>query len=78
MTFAYLASLVLGYLIGSLSVSILLSKYMFHQDVRTMGSGNAGAANAARTYGPVVGALTFFGDFLKGILGSLRRQALRF
>lgn len=70
MTVPYLASLVLGYLIGSLSISILLSKYLFHQDVRTMGSGNAGAANAARTYGPIIGALTFFGDFLKGIIGS--------
>lgn len=70
MTFTYLSCLVLGYLIGSLSVSILISKYLFHQDVRTMGSGNAGAANAARTYGPIVGALTFGGDFLKGIVGS--------
>ena len=44
MTVRYLACLVLGYLIGSLSVSILISKYIFHQDVRTLGSGNAGAA----------------------------------
>ena len=49
MTVTYLACLALGYLIGSLSVSILISKYIFHQDVRTLGSGNAGAANAART-----------------------------
>ena len=47
MTAAYLTCLALGYLIGSLSVSILISKYIFHQDVRTLGSGNAGAANAA-------------------------------
>ena len=61
MTVRYLACLVLGYLIGSLSVSILISKYIFHQDVRTLGSGNAGAANAARTLGPRVGALIYFG-----------------
>ena len=48
MTAAYLACLALGYLIGSLSVSILISKYIFHQDVRTLGSGNAGAANALK------------------------------
>ena len=44
MTVTYLACLALGYLIGSLSVSILISKYIFHQDVRTLGSGIAGAA----------------------------------
>lgn len=71
MTAAYLACLALGYLIGSLSVSILISKYIFHQDVRTLGSGNAGAANAARTLGPRVGALTLLGDFLKGIISML-------
>ena len=71
MTVRYLACLVLGYLIGSLSVSILISKYIFHQDVRTLGSGNAGAANATRTLGPRVGALTLLGDFLKGIISML-------
>ena len=71
MTVRYLACLALGYLIGSLSVSILISKYILHQDVRTLGSGNAGAANAARTLGPRVGALTLLGDFLKGIISLL-------
>ncbi len=71
MTAAYLACLALGYLIGSLSVSILISKYIFHQDVRTLGSGNAGAANAARTLGAGVGLLTLLGDFLKGIISML-------
>ena len=66
MTVRYLACLTLGYLIGSLSVSILISKYILHQDVRTLGSGNPGAANAARTLGPRVGGLTLLGDFLKG------------
>ena len=69
MTAAYLACLALGYLIGSLSVSILISKYIFHQDVRTLGSGNAGAANAARTLGAGVGLLTLLGD-ISMLLGS--------
>ena len=51
---------VLGYLIGSVSVSILLSRYVFHNDVRTHGSGNAGAANVARVMGFGAGALTFW------------------
>ena len=71
MTLKYLLCLVLGYLIGSLSVSILISKHIFHHDVRTLGSGNAGAANAARTLGAGVGALTLLGDFLKGVISML-------
>ena len=76
MSAAYLACLALGYLIGSLSVSILISKYIFHQDVRTLGSGNAGAANAARTLGAGVGLLTLLGDFLKGVISMLLGSCL--
>ena len=68
MTAAYLACLALGYLIGSLSVSILISKYIFHQDVRTLGSGNAGAANAARTLGAGVISM-LLGSCLGGATG---------
>ena len=72
MTAAYLACLALGYLIGSLSVSILISKYIFHQDVRTLGSGNAGAANAARTLGAGVGLLTLLFRYLERRLSYFR------
>ena len=58
----------LGYLLGSLSASILLSRYVFHAYIRTQGSGNAGAANAARVFGLGAGALTFACDFAKTIL----------
>lgn len=57
-----------GYLIGSISVSILLSRFVFGNDVRAQGSGNAGAANVARVLGLGAGALTFLGDFAKGVL----------
>ncbi len=63
-----------GYLIGSCNASILLSR-RGDQDVRSCGSGNAGATNMARTYGWKVGLLTLSLDFMKGIgaawLGSL-------
>ena len=70
MTVTYLACLALGYLIGSLSVSILISKYIFHQDVRTLGSGNAGAANAARTLG-ASDARIMFKHIFPNALGTL-------
>ena len=60
--------ILLGYLLGSLSASILLSRFLFHADIRTQGSGNAGAANAARVFGLGAGALTFACDFAKTIL----------
>lgn len=65
-----------GYLLGSISVSILVSRHIFHQDVRSVGSGNAGASNAARAFGIGAGALTFLGDFTKTLLAMLLGKAL--
>jgi len=63
-----LLSAVLGYLIGSVSLSILLSKKLYGKDIRQSGSGNAGATNAARVYGWGAGFITLGGDFAKGIV----------
>ena len=65
-----------GYLLGSISVSILVTKYIFHADLRQQGSGNAGATNAARVYGLGAGVLTFAGDFVKSILAMLLGRGL--
>ena len=69
------AILVAGYLLGSLSASILLSRTAWGGDVRGHGSGNAGATNMARVYGLGAGFLTLGCDMLKAIaatwLGSL-------
>ena len=56
---------VLGYLLGSLSSSILLSRTAWGGDVRGKGSGNAGATNMARVYGWAAGILTLLCDMLK-------------
>ena len=66
----YALSCVLGYLLGSISISILISRHVFHQDVRQSGSGNAGATNVARVFGLGAGALTFLGDFAKTLLAA--------
>ena len=57
-----------SYLLGSVSISILLSRFLFHDDVRAHGSGNAGATNVARVFGWGAGLVTFAGDFAKGLL----------
>lgn len=63
-----LAIAVGGYLLGSVSLSIFLSKKVFGSDVRSKGSGNAGATNMARVYGMMAGVLTLAADMLKAVL----------
>ncbi len=59
---------IIGYLFGSISVSVIISKIAFKSDVREHGSGNAGATNMARVYGISGGLLVLLGDFLKTII----------
>lgn len=61
-------SAVQAYLLGSIDTGILVSKYLYHDDVRKYGSGAAGMTNMLRTFGKKAAALTAFGDVLKGVL----------
>ena len=60
-----------GYLLGSVSVAVLLTKLLLHTDVRDQGSGNAGATNVARVFGMKAGLLTLLGDMVKTALSGL-------
>ena len=64
---ASILSAAAAYLLGSVSFAIVVSKSLYHQDVRQFGSGNAGMTNILRTYGKKAAALTLAGDFLKGV-----------
>lgn len=57
----------LGYLIGSVNLSIILSKGK-GKDIREMGSGNAGTTNTLRTMGKGAAAMVLLFDVLKGCL----------
>ena len=63
-----LATAAEAYLLGSIDTGILVSKYLYHDDVRNYGSGAAGMTNMLRTFGKKAAALTAFGDVLKGAL----------
>lgn len=62
---------VISYLLGSLSFSIIFTKFFEKKDIRTMGSGNAGATNVLRSVGPKAAICTFIFDFLKGVTSVL-------
>ncbi len=64
----YILAFIAAYLLGSVSIGILLGKSRFKTDVRTQGSGNAGATNVARVFGMNAGLLTFLGDAVKTFL----------
>lgn len=72
---AVLLCIVSAYLIGSINPAIIISQKYFHDDIRTHGSGNAGATNTLRTYGKKTAAIIFALDILKAAvaiaIGSL-------
>lgn len=64
-------SAVMAYLLGSISFSILFTKFFSHKDIRSMGSGNAGTTNVLRSVGAKAAACTFVFDFAKGVVAVL-------
>ena len=60
--------IVAAYLLGSVSFGILFSKLFGLPDPRTVGSGNIGATNIARSGKKLPAILTLLGDALKGWL----------
>jgi len=68
----YLCLLVssIAYLIGSINTSMLVSAF-FGKDVRSEGSGNAGATNTLRVFGKGAAAVVMLGDALKGVIAVL-------
>ena len=67
----YIAVVAIGYLIGSINFSVILSRKMAGFDLREKGSKNAGTTNMLRTVGKKGAALVLFLDILKGIIAVL-------
>ena len=64
----YLIFAIAGYLLGSVSSAVLVSRAMQLPDPRSEGSGNPGATNVLRLGNKVGAGLTLAGDVLKGVL----------
>ena len=62
---------ILGYLFGSISSAVIVSKLFRLDDPRNVGSGNPGATNVLRSGNRIAAVLTLLGDVLKGVLPVL-------
>ena len=65
---------ILGYLFGSISSAVIVSKIFRLGDPREIGSGNPGATNVLRSGNKFAAALTLLGDVLKGVLPVILAQ----
>lgn len=68
---ALLGCLFGAYLIGSINFAVIFARVFLKNDVRELGSGNAGTTNVMRTAGFLPGLLTFVCDALKGFVACL-------
>lgn len=68
---AVLCTVLIGYLLGSISFAVIVSRIYAKDDVRNYGSHNAGMTNVLRVYGVVPAFFTLLGDFGKGILAVM-------
>ena len=62
---------VVGYALGNFATGVIVSKLLFHSDIRASGSGNTGATNMLRTRGWVPSVITLAGDILKAVIATL-------
>lgn len=64
----YLGIVASGYLIGSVSWARIITKYFYHVDIYSVGSGNAGGTNVGRAVGKKAAIIVIVLDSLKCIL----------
>jgi glycerol-3-phosphate acyltransferase PlsY len=62
---------VVGYLLGSIPTGMIVARVYGNVDLTAHGSGRTGATNVLRTLGRGAAAITFAGDFVKGMLAVL-------
>lgn len=68
---ALLLTAVCGYLLGSINWAIIITRTIFRKDIRSEGSGNAGATNVLRNHGRGPAILTSIGDIGKSMVAVI-------
>lgn len=71
-----LAAALIAYFAGCFNGSVIVSKYLLHNDVRNHGSGNAGLTNFHRVFGGPLTLAVLLTDVLKAIVAVLVGGAL--
>lgn len=59
---------IIAYFCGCFNGAVIVSKYIFHNDVRNHGSGNAGLTNFMRVFGSKLAAVVVLTDALKAVV----------
>ncbi|MFA6796255.1 MAG: glycerol-3-phosphate 1-O-acyltransferase PlsY [Bacilli bacterium] len=63
-----ITSIISGYLVGSISFAVLITKHVYNIDIYAVGSGNAGGTNVGRAIGKYGAYSVIFLDALKCII----------
>lgn len=66
---AAVLAIVSAYVVGSIDFAVVVSR-MHGVDIRSVGSGNPGAANVMRALGRGPAVMVFAGDMLKGVVAA--------
>ena len=69
---------VIAYLLGSIPTAVWYGQGFFGVDIRTRGSGNAGATNTFRTLGKRAGTIVLLVDVLKGYTATILATILEY
>ncbi len=72
----WLVLLPIAYLLGSIPFGYLLVRFVRHQDIREVGSGNIGATNVLRSGSKGLGIATLLLDLLKGFAAVILARHL--
>ncbi len=75
-TVGIVLSILTAYLLGSIPVGLIVVRALSGKDVRAVGSGRTGGANALRAAGVLAGVLTGLGDMTKGFLAVYAARLL--
>jgi acyl phosphate:glycerol-3-phosphate acyltransferase len=62
--------LFIAYILGSIPTALLVGKWLFQVDIRTLGSNNPGATNTIRVLGKKAGIIVLLVDVGKGALAT--------